>query len=91
MGVIGGKLGQGFENWRVFAENTDIEADAHHIELNMEGGFFKDTAMLLEEVTWHRGFPSSCATCTWTGNSTITPASLRGHSCSLVERRFYPS
>lgn len=90
MCVIGGKLREGFEDWRVFTKDADIETDAHHVELYMEGGFFKGAAMLLEEIARYRGFPSSCTTCTWIGNTALIPASRQGHSCSLVERRFYP-
>ncbi len=90
MGVVGGKLGQGFDKGRVFTEDADSEADTHYIELYMEGGFFKGTAMLLEEIARYRGFPSSCTTCAWTGNTALIPANRQGHSCSLAERRFYP-
>lgn len=90
MGVVSGKLGQGFEDWRGFREDADVEADANHIELYMEGNFFKDAAMLLEEVARYRGFPSSGAAGTWTGNTALIPANLQGHNYSLERRRFYP-
>ncbi len=90
MGVVGRKLRQGFEDWRVFTEDADIKADANHVELYMEGRFFKNAAMLFEEIARYRGFPSSGAASTWTGNTALIPASQQGHSCSLVERRFYP-
>lgn len=90
MGVVSGKLGKGFKEWWGFRKDADIEADANHIELYMEAGFFKGVAMLFEEVARYLGFPSSGAACTWTGNSTIIPANQQGHNYSLVERRFYP-
>lgn len=90
MGVVGGKLREGFEDWRAFTENTDIEADANHVEFYVQGCFFKGAAMLLEEVARYRGFPSSGAASTWTGNTPFIPASLQGHSCSLERIRLYP-
>lgn len=90
MSVVGGKFGQGLRKGRIFAEDADIEADANHVELYMEGRFFKGAAMLLEEIARHRDFPSSGAAGTWTGNTALIPASQQGHNCNQVERRFYP-
>ena len=90
MSVVGGKFGKGLRKGRIFTEDADIEADANHVELYMEGRFFKGAAMLLEEVAWYRGFPSSGAAGTWTGNTALIPASQQGHNCSLAKRRFYP-
>lgn len=90
MRVVGGKLGQGFEDWRVLTEDADVEADANHVELYMEGGFFKDAAMLFEKVAWYRYFPPCCTTGTRTGNILLTPASRQGHNYNQARKRFYP-
>ncbi len=90
MGVVSGKLGQGFEYWWAFRKDADIEADTSNVELYVKSGFFKDAAMLFEEITWYRGFPSSCTAGTWTGNTSVIPASQQGHNYNQAERQLYP-
>ena len=90
MSVVGGKLRQDFDKGRVFTEDADVEADTNYVEFYVKGGFFKGAAMLFEEIARFRGFPSSGAAGTWTGNTALIPASRRGHSYNQVRRRFYP-